>query len=65
MKWEEVYNWYKKPSGEIVQVKKTITVDKSWIKLEGNGRGGYKDTPKFNSNKGEKINVGEGKSDKK
>ena len=70
MKWNEVYDWYKKPNGEVLRVKKAAAediVESSWDKLESDGAAGYKDkessAPK--PNKGEKENVREGNSDKK
>ena len=70
MKWNEVYDWYKKPNGEVLRVKKAASediVESSWVKLESDGADGYKDIELSNtkSNKGEKSNGREGNSDKK
>tara|TARA_R110000824_G_scaffold61923_5_gene164303 strand:- start:3972 stop:4184 length:213 start_codon:yes stop_codon:yes gene_type:complete len=70
MKWNEVYNWYKKPNGEVLRIKKAVAedmVESSWVKLESDGADGYKDIESSNikPNKGEKSNVREGNSDKK
>ena len=70
MKWNEVYDWYKKPNGEVLRIKKAVAedmVEPSWVKLESDGAGGYKDekSPEPKSNKGEKKDVGESSSGKK
>ena len=70
MKWDKVYSWYKKPSGEVVMVKTAAAkdmVESSWTKLESDGTGSYKakedSHPK--PNKGEKADVGESGNSKK
>ena len=69
MKWNEVYDWYKKPNGEVLRVKKLAAegiVESSWIKLESDSTGGYKDekSSEPKSKKGEKVDVGESSSKK-
>ena len=70
MKWEKVADWYKKPNGEILMVKKTVaedTVEQSWVKLEHDGYGSYKkaEPSQPKPNKGEKANVRESGNSKK